>query len=317
VSGSDFNGDRIDDLLLRHDDGRITVWLGVSSNVFRTDWTNANDSVSPDWQSVGTGDFNGDGRDDILWRNADGRLTNWLSDANGVFGSNSTNAYHSVPLDWQVAAIGDFNGDGRDDILWRNSDGRLTNWLCTVDGGFQDNVANAYNSVSTDWQIVGVGDFNEDLRDDILWRNADGRITDWLGNASGGFIDNVTNAYNNVGLDWHVAGVADFNGDAHADILWRNDNGRITNWLGTDAGGFTDNAAQAYDLDHPYWYQSIETFGDFNSDGRDDLVWRVDEGSIATWFGEPEGGLSAAPVQSFPVGWHIQPIGSGAGDWDY
>ena len=31
-----------------------------------------------------------------------------------------------------------------------------------------------------------------------------------------GFTDNVVNSYNNVSLDWHVAGVADLNGDTRS-----------------------------------------------------------------------------------------------------
>ena len=83
---------------------------------------NANDSVPLDWTIVGTGDFNGEGRDDILWRNTDGRLTNWPSGTDGAFPSNSASAYlqRSSRL---TGGIGDFKGDGRGDILWRNSDG--------------------------------------------------------------------------------------------------------------------------------------------------------------------------------------------------
>ena len=112
-------------------------------------------------------DFNGDGRSDVLWRNDDGRVTNWLGTANGGYAPNSANALLGVSADWQIAQTGDFNGDGRDDILWRNLDGRITNWLGTATGGFADNVANAYRSVSTDWQIAGVGDFNGDGRSDV------------------------------------------------------------------------------------------------------------------------------------------------------
>ena len=84
----------------------------------------------PAGKSQATGDFNGDGRDDLLWRNTDGTVTEWLGQANGGFASNgpfNTNAMG--PDRWQIAAIGDFNGDGRDDILWRNDSGDLTNWL--------------------------------------------------------------------------------------------------------------------------------------------------------------------------------------------
>jgi hypothetical protein len=29
---------------------------------------------------------------------------------------------------WKVAGVGDFNGDGRSDILWRNDDGTVAEW---------------------------------------------------------------------------------------------------------------------------------------------------------------------------------------------
>jgi hypothetical protein len=53
-----------------------------------------------------------------------------------------------------VAAIGDYNGDGRDDILWQSSStGQVTNWLGQPDGGFGGNGANASSIVDTHWHI--------------------------------------------------------------------------------------------------------------------------------------------------------------------
>jgi hypothetical protein len=34
-----------------------------------------------------------------------------------------------VPLDWHIAGIGDLNGDHMADILWRSTDGTITDWL--------------------------------------------------------------------------------------------------------------------------------------------------------------------------------------------
>jgi hypothetical protein len=210
--------------------------------------------VPTSWHVAGTGDFNGDGRDDILWRNDDGRMTDWLGASNGGFFDNVANASDSVPTSWHAAAIGDFNGDGRDDILWRNDDGRMSDWLGATNGGFFDNAANAYTSVPTGWQVAAVGDFNGDGRDDILWRNDDGRMSDWLGASNGGFFDNAHNAYETVPTTWHVASVGDFNGDGRDDILWRNDDGRMSDWLGATNGGFFDNAANAYTSVPTNWH---------------------------------------------------------------
>src|SRR4029453_16333578 len=110
-------------------------------------------------------------KDDILWRRDDGRMSDWLGASNGGFFDNAANAYTSAPLAGHVAGVGDFNGDGKDDILWRHDDGRMSDWLGASNGGFFDNAANAYTSVPTSWHVAGVGDFNGDGKSDILWRH--------------------------------------------------------------------------------------------------------------------------------------------------
>ncbi len=173
-----------------------------------------------------------------MWRNSDGQLTNWLGTANGGFTNNGANGYTVVATSWHVAGVADFNGDGRDDILWRNDSGAMTNWLGTASGGYTDNSANASVTIGTAWQIAGTGDFNGDGRDDILWRNTDGSLTDWLGQANGSLADDAGST--SVATSWHIAATGDFNGDGRDDILWRNDDGQLTDWLGQANGSFAD-----------------------------------------------------------------------------
>ena len=253
-------------------------------------------------------DFNGDGRSDILWRNVDGQMSNWLGQANGGFVQNNANAADVVPSAWQIAGTGDFNGDGRDDILWRNVDGQLSNWLATAAGGFTQNNANAAVVVPTSWQVVGTGDFNGDGRDDILWRNTDGTVSNWLGTASGGFTPNDTNAARFVPTSWTVVGTGDFNGDGRDDILWRNDNGQLSNWLGQANGGFVNNGAVAGTFVPLAW--SVVAIGDYNGDGRDDILWRNTNGTVTDWLGNANGSFTpndANAATVVPTAWHVQP----------
>src|SRR5207344_1168292 len=105
---------------------------------------------------------------------------------------------------WHVVGTGDFNGDGRADLIWQNDSGAITDWLSTASGGFVSNDANAWHNVPTSWQVVGTGDFNGDGRDDVIWRNDNGSFTEWLGQANGGFVSNDAHAWNNLPTSWHV-----------------------------------------------------------------------------------------------------------------
>jgi hypothetical protein len=66
---------------------------------------------------VGSGDYYGDGRADILWRNTStGANTIWRSAS-----STTTQAVSTLATSWKAVGSGDYNGDHRADILWRNT----------------------------------------------------------------------------------------------------------------------------------------------------------------------------------------------------
>jgi hypothetical protein len=86
--------------------------------------------IPTSWAIAGTGDFNADSKSDIVWHNTNGDTSVWLMTGSGsqvqVLASGD---FGVVPTSWNVAFTGDFNGDGRSDILWRNSNGDTSIWL--------------------------------------------------------------------------------------------------------------------------------------------------------------------------------------------
>jgi len=69
--------------------------------------------------SVVQGDFDGDGKTDILWRNAlSSQTVIWFMNGTQKTGA-VTSLNQSSNFDFQT--IGDYNSDGKADILWRNS----------------------------------------------------------------------------------------------------------------------------------------------------------------------------------------------------
>jgi hypothetical protein len=307
VVANDFNGDGMSDILLRNDDGSLFDLLGTQNGGFTNNGNQSFASLPTSWHVDGTGDFNGDGHADLLLRNDNGTMTDWLGTANGGFAVNDANATVAVGTGWHVAGVGDFNGDGKADILWRNDNGVIFNFLGTANGGVLNNGDNSYVNVDNVWHVAAVADFNGDGRADILWRNDNGTIFDFLGTANGGVVNNGDNSFVAVDSSWHVAGAGDFNGDGIDDILWRNDNGAIFDFLGTASGGVVNNGDNSFAAMSNSWH--VAAIGDYNGDGIADILWRNDNGTVIDWLGTANGGFLANADNStvaLSAGWHIE-----------
>jgi hypothetical protein len=223
----DFDGDGKADILWRNTTtGVLAIWL-MNGTAVKQALTLG--TVPTAWTIAGVGDFNFDLRADILWRDSGGTLAVWLIDASTLTNTGpivtSSAAIGTVPADWKVAGVGDFDGDGRFDILWRQDAGAVALWL--MDGvSVRQGIAIA--AVGTDWTIAGVGDFDGDCKADILWRQSSGSVALWLMN--GGALKSSTGVAS-VPTDWQIVGVGDFDGDHKADILWRQTGGAVALWL--------------------------------------------------------------------------------------
>ena len=299
--------------LWRNDDGTLTDWLRLANGGFSSNSGNFTKISRPirAWQIVGTGDFNGDGKTDILWRNTNGTVTDWLGTANGSFTDNSSSASTGAAgANWHIVGTGDFNGDGKADILWRDDNGFVTDWLGSPSGAFVDNGAAAGTGAAPNsWHVAGTGDFNGDGKADILWRDDTGFVTEWLGTATGGFVDDgVTAGTGAAPNNWLVVATGDFNGDGYTDILWRNDVGYLSDWLGSPSGAFTDNVRNAGTTAAPSNWTVAGT-GDFNGDGRADILWRNDVGFVSEWLGTLNGSFVdnvGRAGTAAPTSWHVQ-----------
>ncbi len=263
----DRDGDGRADIVTRSlDTGRVQVTAMNGVHATSTQATTLNGGI--DWTIVGNGDFNGDGRADVLWMQDYGQVAIWNM-SGATVGRSDAVAY--APAHAAVAGTGDFNGDGRSDILWRAADGALTTWQMndhSVAGG------GALGSMSLDWRVVGTGDFNGDRRADILWQNDNGAVAMWLMN---GTAHTSSGVISSPSTDWKIAGLGDFNGDAREDILWRQDGGMTSIWLmnGERIAGGWGTVTGNPSLD---W--TISGVGDFNADRRSDILWQDMSGAL-------------------------------------
>jgi hypothetical protein len=213
---------------------------------------------------LAVGDFDGDGKADILIRNGT-TLSVLLGAVNFQVPSFSTTVSGVTPI---AAAVGDFNGDGKPDIAIANSTGsNVSILLGNGDGTFQ---SPANFAVPNSLAGIAVGDFNGDGKADIVTADPVSGVNILLGKGDGTFqaaVPYFTNTQAGSVQATFVL-VGDFNGDGRADLAAINSgSSNLGILLGKGDGTFqppsiTATPSQALTL----------AIGDFNGDGKADLV---------------------------------------------
>ena len=149
--------------------GANVVWYMNGTAVAGIDMLPDVDPASG-WTIVGRGDFNSDGKSDILWRNTSmGYNAVWYMEGATVTGADML-PYVDPASGCSIAGVGDFNGDGKPDILWRNSS-TGANIVWYMDGVTVTGSPFLPPEPDQTWTIAGVGDLNNDANPDVLWRN--------------------------------------------------------------------------------------------------------------------------------------------------
>ncbi|MBZ5640777.1 MAG: FG-GAP-like repeat-containing protein, partial [Acidobacteriia bacterium] len=269
------------------------------------DW---NPAVHPPGFTCGVlADFDGNGHPDILWRNATtGQIGAWRMNGAVHIG------WISMPTEppssgWQIQGVGDFDGNGSSDLLWRNTTtGQVRAWL--MNGSTIVSTASMPTERPTSgWQIQGVGDFNADGKPDVLWRNTTtGQVGAWLMN--GVVIDHwVWMPTEPPTSGWQIQGVGDFNADGNSDVLWRNaTTGQVGAWL-MNGSAIASWAWMPTEPPSSGW--QIRTVVDLNGDGGSEVVWRnVTTGQVGAWLmnGTHVTGWAWMPTEPPSSGWQIQ-----------
>ncbi len=189
----------------------------------------------------------------------------------------------------------DLDGDGKADLVWRNTNGNTAIWLLNgtaiASSGFP-------GGVPSQWRIAGVGDVDADGKADVIWHNGTtGTVAVWLMN---GLTVTSVGFPGSASTDWDINKVGDVDGDGKADLVWRNTNGNTAIWLlnGTAiaSSGFPGGVPSQW---------RIAGVGDVDADGKADVIWHNGTtGTVAVWL---MNGLTVTSV-GFP--------GSASTDWD-
>jgi len=297
LATADFNGDGKPDLAVAA--GELWILLSQGGGSFKTPVAIPNPTSAPNTMgvkvsSVAAGDFNGDGKQDLVVGDANGSgVYVLLGNGDGTF---------KAPVEYAMGgsitsvAVADFNGDGKLDIAACGM-GAAGVLLGNGDGTFQ-----SVKSLTGfgNWPYwLTVGDFNKDGKPDIAIANQGtpgvgtdiGGVLVYLGNGDGTFQSPVS--YPGGRYPSFIV-AADVNGDKVPDLIVAAENPNFTTnfqfdigvLLGKGDGTFGPTSLNPTDATPVYI-----SVADLNGDGKQDLAIAHHAGStyVSFMFGNGDG----------------------------
>jgi hypothetical protein len=205
-----------------------------------------------------------------------------------------------------TSVMKDFNGDGRADLVARDSSGVLWTYLGNGAGSFPNRIRvgagwNVMNSISA------TGDLTGDGRADIVARDSSGVLWTYRGTGSGTFPTRVR-----VGAGWNtmknISAANDVTGDGRNDLLATDSQGVLWSYAGNNNGTFPSRLSAGAG----WGALAVSAAGDLNRDGKADLVARDASGVLWSYMGS---GAGTFPTRvSAGAGWNTMNAISGAAD---
>ncbi len=290
----DFNGDGRDDILVMstQSNSSSVAQLAVMNGTTKQASTTVAGPASKGWTALFTGDYNGDGKADILWQNNS-------TQAIDIYTMNGTSRTASTSLSpgagWKVVGSGDFNGDKTADLVLQNGN-QVEIWQ--MNGTAVTGSSVLSTAAPGGFHVVATGDFNGDGKADILWQNSStGAMQVWMMNGTS--LDS-TATLANPGAHWRAVDTGDFNDDGHTDILLQNTStGQCAEWLmnGTSqigGGNLASNLGTGW---------KAVSVGDYNGDGKSDILFRnPTSGAFTAWMTSGTSLLSGSGTTNFNPG---------------
>jgi hypothetical protein len=257
-------------------------------------------------------DFGGGAADFLLQQESGGIRTLQITPVTGNVAQSPVIAAR-VGIDWDVDGAADFDRDGDSDILLHQDSGGVRNLLVYQMQGNAVQAANVLGQIGADLQNGGLGDFDGDADNDILlFRQVGDTKTLLTLEMEGGIVQGANNL-GQVGADFQIDRIGDFDRDGDGDILLHQDAGGVRNLLILEMNGGAVVAGRS--LGQVGLDVQVGGVGDFDRDGDGDVLLHQDVGGTRNLFVlEVEGNAVQAGQAIGQVGANVQ-IG-GVGDFD-
>lgn len=199
-----------------------------------------------------------------------------------------------------VFSPGDFDGDGLNDLLGRDSAGRLFLYPGDGEGGWleRQQVGQGWNIFDA---IVGPGDFNGDGTNDVLARDTAGTLFLYPGDGDGGWLPRST-----VGWGWQVMDKiitgGDMNADGAVDIFARDSSGHLYQYPANGEGGWEEPAFIGGGWDA---LSKIAGLGSFGHSKYNELFVVNGSGDLVTYSTGASTGVLFGPFGPVGRGWDV------------
>ncbi|MET7302774.1 FG-GAP-like repeat-containing protein [Embleya sp. NPDC005575] len=293
LTAADFDSDGKADIVARGDDGVLRVWPGIGNGALResvrlwpdSGWTGEHDLVAAD--------FDGDGKADIVARGDDGGLRIWTGNGNNSLNESARIWHDNGFTEYRDLAAADVDNNGTADVVAIDNDGVVRFYSGNGDASLNEGVRT--QDVSG-WRS-GLGavwaDFSGDGKADLVAIDSGGTLWMYAGKGNGALAGSARRLWSDsawAGMTDLAAG--DFNGDGKSDLVARGDDGVLRIWTGN--GNSTLNESVWLWPDAAWTGEQDIVAGDFNGDGKSDLVARGDDGVLRIWTGNGNLSLNEA-----------------------
>ncbi|MCK9562083.1 MAG: FG-GAP-like repeat-containing protein, partial [Bacteroidales bacterium] len=290
----DFNGDGIMDLAVVTSNRELWYGEGRPSGVFKfSEVYKLPSNYDKDIYKIITADLNGDNRTDIVYATIESSkdeiiFYTLLSNKNGITGENACALWKDNL--YRKPLVGDFDGDGVDEILLIPSEGNGTYSFLTLHGKI-DFLSNASLEITEEKEALHtyVIDFNGNGKKDIMVLRTDKCEIYEISNES--ITPNITfKKLVSTGYPtyWHKVFFGDFNGDGNTDVLtWVSGYGWEVHQSKGKSGWDWGVVSKPLLIDKDPTESSNKNsifIGDFNGDGKSDILELIQSESDSLMF---------------------------------
>jgi hypothetical protein len=315
--GVDIDGQGRSALVVRVSTGNQLQAGRLVNNVFQ--WTNMADP-GPDFRLIAALDFAGNGKSDLPMLRDNPALLNTNGQGTAQFWPDFVGTSPVVLRDvkpaWDVQAVGDLDGDGFGDLVWRfrgqspNIDDQGVSYIWFTNGSGVTQVRKRGGAPLT-WTLLGAADLNLDGAADMIYVSPANAMRALMATGSRTCANLSAGS---IPTGFAALKLADFTGNRRGDVLSRNAaTGEVRvitlNGTGLSLPAFTgdpDDQNASCTSSTLSLEQTVQTFtsttdptwtylasGDFNGDGIFDIVWKRPDNTLVVWLMSANG---AAPT---------------------